>query len=122
MKTQLITIAPDGSLRGLQFKGKGVDLQKVGRAKTKRVTDIEWEEDKQAWTIRFLLGDLAGVCLSMSLLQKLIGKDVEHLPLADVVSEGLPFWRSYDDAVKAEVHIIQTARKIGKGASIGQAD
>lgn len=52
---QIITIAPDGALSGLQRKpGQGLNLQTLGTAKTIRASEIVWDETAQAWFIDVL--------------------------------------------------------------------
>lgn len=120
MSEQLITINPDGSLSGLDFKAKGaVSFRDLGPATTKRITDIEWEEERQCWNIRFLLGTLAGSLLTVDLAQE------THMPPsaygAPHPETGVLGWDDYDTAVSAEVAMIQAARLTGKGSLVGEA-
>jgi hypothetical protein len=53
--TQIITIAPDGAVSGLQRKpGQGLNLQSLGTAQTVRASEIAWDEITQAWFIDVL--------------------------------------------------------------------
>lgn len=52
---QKITINPDGSMSGLEYKpGKGVDMKALGDADVKRATDIEWDAGAKAWKVKWL--------------------------------------------------------------------
>lgn len=54
MATQVISIAPDGSIHGLRpKKGKGIDLRQFGRADTQRVTTIEFDPETQRYYIEW---------------------------------------------------------------------
>lgn len=55
MNTQIISIAPDGAISGLQRKpGQGFNLQTLGHAQTVRASEIAWDETAQAWRIDVL--------------------------------------------------------------------
>lgn len=132
MSTQLIKIDPNGAAKGLQFKKKGINLQSLGKARTKRVTDIRWDDDRQAWKIVFLMGSLGGKELDMSFVEKLkdhspmfevLGKARGSYPIHDAVGVpcGTIFWDDYDDAVTAEVEFIQQTRKESRDEEVGDA-
>lgn len=121
MKQQVI-IKPDGSVSGLDFKKKGLPLTQLGKAKTKRVTDIVWDEESQKWVIKFLMGELEGSLLAYSHITKM------GLPLPPVDNnleardtDGVLLFSDYDDAVSAEVFFIQAARRQGAGNLVGDA-
>jgi len=128
MPKQLITINPDGSIEGLQVKkGRGVDLRQFGTANIERITNIEWAAEEQKWFIRFLLGELAGCLASANVVRATAGY-IENLPCPNpnltAPVNGTPgtlLWDDYDDAVKAEIAIIQAARKAGRGHLVGAA-
>jgi hypothetical protein len=120
MSKQLISIHPDGSVTGLQFKKKGINLQKLGHAVTKRVTDIEWSDIDQDWRIRFLMGTLQG-CLLTRDLAKLAGLPEAFQGRTDRVRETCHY-EDYDDAVTAEIEFIQRIRLLGKGKLVGEAN
>lgn len=55
MTPQIITIAPDGAVSGLQRKpGQGMNLQSLGHAQTVRASEIAWDETAQAWFVDVL--------------------------------------------------------------------
>ena len=115
---QLISIKPDGSIKGLQFKGKGIDLRRFGKASINRVSEIDWCEDKQKWRIYFLQGMLCHTYVDISCLThslKLSRAD-ENLILskAHLGEHNVLLFDDYDTAVEAEVLLIQAAVKSGK--------
>lgn len=116
MERQTVTIGPDGVLRGLQFKGKGLDLRLFGRAAITRVSDIEWQEDEQAWAVRFLHGLRAGTLAALNDFP-LFGADsdeaLEAIAGACVPVGGPLLFPDYDAAVRAEVVLIQAAIRSG---------
>lgn len=112
MATQIITIAPDGSVSGLDHKKKGVDLRKLGKAKIRRATLIEWDERKQAWFIRWEGREdnrewTLPLFLNCHLLCSSFNGQAYH-------SSGVVYFEEYEDAVKAEVAVIQSLQKSGK--------
>jgi hypothetical protein len=104
---QLITISKDGTLTGLQMKkGKGVDLRKLGSASIVRSSLIEWRESHQAWFVKFLNGELSYKEITSTLSDNLglsLSPDSQF-------GEGVLLWEDYDDAVKAEIEVIQAIR------------
>jgi len=119
MKTQLITVHPDGSLSGLQFKKGGVNLQKFGPARTVRISDVEWSEERQCWQIKFLLGTLVGTYMrSVEALD--VGMSPANYGAPDP-RNGVFGFEDYDAAVAAEVAFIQAARLHGMEYLVGEA-
>lgn len=114
---QLITISPGGALEGLQFKpGKGLDLRRFGRAKIERTSDIRFDDSRQLWHIVFLHGSLAGQSATYG-VAKVVGARFDNPVIAEAMRT-LPeteciFLGDYDDAVAAEIEILQAARKAG---------
>lgn len=116
---QVITILPDGRMQGLDHKRKGLDLRQFGKAKTERVTLIEWEETRQRWFIvwtdrvyfppqnwtRQTFAD-AGVSTDPWPVQ------FDSLAMDETV-----FFVDYEDAVAAEVAVIQAMQL--KGDTVG---
>lgn len=124
MQPQLITIAPDGSLQGLDFKNKGVNLRQFGRAKIERTSEITWNEDAQKWQITFLHGTEAGKIATYGHAYA-FGIEAAEGVRTFGFPPGAPHeplhFEDYDRAVAAEVLLIQTARKNGFGESIAPA-
>lgn len=54
---KLYRIMPDGTLEGLYDDDFSSE---IGEAKIKRASEVEFDGDKQGWTVRILLGDHAG--------------------------------------------------------------
>ena len=100
---QSLAISPSGAISGLQLKGSGVDLRKMGKASIRRVSDIVWCEASQRWQVKFLRGALAG--------QRLL--DQAGIPME---------YEEYDDAVKAEVSFVNNCINKGQRYMIGLAD
>lgn len=126
MSKQLISIHPDGSVTGLQFKKKGINLQKLGHAVTRRVTDIEWNDYTQDWQIRFLMGTLRGRLLTheLALLAEMPPESLGSAPELrgpDKLEYLTCHFDDYDTAVAAEIEFIQRIRLMGKGKMVGEA-
>lgn len=121
---QVITFKPDGSVEGLAFKNKGLDLRQFGRAKIERTSEIIWSENSQAWTIQFLHGNQAGRFAGFRHLSMLgvqladAEKIVATLSTDCVAAFNLMTFADYDDAVRTEVIMIQSARLSGMGDMI----
>lgn len=110
MKTQVVSIAPDGTISGLDHKAHGLDLRKLaGPVSIKRVSEILWDEDLQAWTIRFMQGQFAGKTARTGHLN-VCHKNHSLAPSSSLTGPVLTF-ADYDLAVAAEVDMIQAAQK-----------
>ena len=107
MATQVITIGQTGSLLGLRSKkGEGVDLRKLGPAKIRRITNIVWADDCQKWFIVWASGMRSGDRVQVPTC--LWAVSMESLASYETV-----FFRDYEDAVSAEVEVIQTLQLAG---------
>jgi hypothetical protein len=100
---QSLVISPSGAISGLQLKGAGVDLRKLGKASISRISDIVWCEASQRWQVKFLRGTLAG--------QRLL--DQAGIPLE---------YEEYDDAVRAEIDFVNNCINKGQRHMVGLAD
>lgn len=117
---QIITILPDGSLFGLQHKqGQGVDLRQFGKADIKRATLIEWEANIQKWYVRWADSDDA---FWTEYLFDEVGVDPEDYngslrrdPLLG--DDPIIYFPNYEEAVAAEVAVIQAMQMAGKLSS-----
>jgi hypothetical protein len=124
MPTQVITIRPDGGIFGLQHKrGQGLDLRKLGHAEVRRETLIEWETDRQAWFIKWTepARDEDGQAVWDSdtfHAAKVNHRDftgfVHPFPSPDSYPEWCVFFNDYEDAVAAEVAVIQALQVRGR--------
>ncbi len=124
---QVITIAPDGAMSGLQMKpGKGVDLRQFGKADIKRVSEILWSAQAQKWYIEGVTGHLKGHIFRhddywgvrrMNRLarevKKAYGGVAAWAPGADPmqVPHGIMLFDNYDHAVAAEIVTLNRFRK-----------
>jgi hypothetical protein len=110
---QLITIAADGSMTALQVKrGKGLDLRQFGHADIVRSSLIEWDAEVQGWKVRLLHCTVDHGLLTPDLCHK-AGVDVPDT--AQRYGEGgecALYFDEYEDAVTAEVDVIQGLRRI----------
>lgn len=119
MKTQLITIDPFGGAESLQFKGTGVDLREMGSVEIQRVSDVVFDSALQRWTVKLLLGEKAGLPLTAHMVEKARSHaEAEGIPFTPFSFEkrgrrSLATFQEYDDAVAAEVLVIQWARLTG---------
>lgn len=114
---QVITIGPDGSIKGLQHKrGKGLDLRQFGRASIKRETIIQWDDVRQAWFILWKDDDETEAWRDAQFVEA----GIEQAQLIEwgafVVTEdnGIVWFRDYEDAVLAEVAVIQALQVSGR--------
>ncbi len=124
MAKQLITVGPDGSLFGLDHKSKGLNLRSLGRGETKRATLVEFDEELQMWYIRWE-GQRSNEVWTYNTVwdpQGLIrGELCKHPPFsavkaytgADNKPDNIPLWENYEDAVAAEVEVIQKMQTLG---------
>jgi hypothetical protein len=112
---QVITIRPDGSIIGLDHKKKGLDLRQFGKANIRRVTLIEWHEHYQLWMISWT----EEVCFPSETWMSTLFEDAginwsDHNGLGiDQGGESLILFSDYDDAVGAEVAVVQAMQLSG---------
>jgi hypothetical protein len=122
MPTQVITVRPDGSIFGLQHKrGQGIDLRKFGHAEVKRATIIEWDQHNQEWFIRWVSEDalLHGLSWDYDTFKNaqvnyedFQGQAVAEL--SDDEGDFVVYFQDYEDAVAAEVAVIQAMQVAGE--------
>tara|TARA_R110000772_G_scaffold156776_1_gene268013 strand:+ start:790 stop:1128 length:339 start_codon:yes stop_codon:yes gene_type:complete len=103
---QLITIKPDGSLFGLDHKQKGLQLKKLGAAKTKRATLIEFNEERQQWFIYWANDWQSPWTISVV--------EESGCQSDSVDKHGTLYWNEYEDAVDVEVAVIQGLQTAGE--------
>ena len=120
MSTQIITIGPDGSLVGLDHKRKGLDLRQFGKADIQRATLIQWDGvTNQNWFIRWVV-DGEAVDLPWSQCEEFgsVGLDCRDFGGCFVPIGGshypTAFFKDYEDAVAAEVAVIQARQLAGE--------
>lgn len=118
MNRQVLTIGADGSISGLQRKpGQGVDLRQFGSAQIKRASEIEWQEGRQRWAVRFLSGPYTGKLLNIGIAEEAgvswVTTLAADLVLADHEGNTL-MWVDYDHAVKAEIAVLDALRVAGQ--------
>ncbi len=127
MNQQVITVAPDGTMSGLQRKrGRGVDLRKFGHATIERASEIAWNEDQQAWTVH-VLNRAAVRWMTHTMGREHLGATLTgdnwyyamyelspRPPKGSVkLPEGWLAFEDYDDAVAAEVAFLDALRLRG---------
>lgn len=115
--TQVITIALDGTISGLQVKpGRGVDLTKMGKATVERVSEILWSEDAQAWYVQPIRGPFAGQSITHRMWQEVI--ELFDAPPGAKGSAGVLdqpiYFENYELAVKCEIAFLDAHRLAGK--------
>lgn len=113
---QVISVDPEGNFYGLDHKRKGVDLRQFGTSKIQRVTLIEWNEDRQAWLINWT----EAVCFPPQVWSVSLFIDAEvrwesHRGVAVSSGSGddIIIFTDYEDAVSAEVAVIQALQLAG---------
>lgn len=110
---QIISIRQDGTVFGLHFKSKGLDLTKLGPVEIRRVSEIEWDQREQRWFIRPLHEDMPERDgLRLGTLQGSIAEQVELLSVS-AAEDGRALFAHYEEAVAAEVAFIQWLRLTG---------
>ena len=124
MAKQIITVGPDGSLFGLDHKKKGLKLKTLGKADTRRATMVEFSEEEQAWYIRWENEALQrGKSLWCEDTFKESGVYYEdykgyHKPCPLFSDLYTPvYFEDYEDAVSAEVAVIQSLQTAGSYAA-----
>lgn len=119
MNKQVITIDPNGQMSGLQRKpGQGVDLTKFGAAQVVRVSEIEWDETAQKWTIRPLTTGTAIDGELVSYRQLILALRDGYEALAGLVDDAGVLdqparFDGYDQAVAAEIAYLDALRLRG---------
>ena len=108
---QVIIVEPNGALKGLEHREKGIDLKRFGKAVVERITLIEWDSENCGWYIRWYL---AGKANMWGL------EELGDIPCLQKVRVHFPkdrtfpaLFSSYEDAVSAEVEAIQLLQKQG---------
>lgn len=112
---QVVTISPDGTISGLQRKaGQGLDLRTLGKASIERVSEIKWDEDRQAWYVEVISGPLTNLILTAQYRHKVAGLE-GWFPEGATISTGtgILYFDDYDDAVRAEVEFLDAMRLKG---------
>lgn len=121
---QIITVGPDGSLFGLLHKrGQGINILSLGHAKVERVTLIELCEERQAWFIKATKATHEGpICWTPAFIRA-SGVDPDTLegrvfPKArGTLGDTVAYFSDYEDAVAAEVAVIQALQVAGRLAA-----
>jgi len=118
--TQRIIVGTGGELTGLHFKRRGVDISKFGKARVSRVSEILWQEERQAWCVQPLAGDLQYVRITMhDIIDTEAINDREVLICACRSMPGADYdlvlcWEDYEQAVAFEVAFVQWCLGGGK--------
>lgn len=112
--TQVITIAPDGSIVSLDHKRKGLALRTIGKAEIKRVTLIEWSEDRQQWFIRWTDHVIHGNQVWTNQTVENAGLELPDFELIECDADGVLYLHDYEDAVSVEVAVIQAMQRSGE--------
>ncbi len=108
---------------------RGLDIKPLGTAEIVRSSLIEWVPAAQAWQIRLLHGEHAGVVQEALLTRydrrgyvadlywrkpaPLWLRIITFGPLGNAQGPVIPLWKKYDDAVATEIEIIQNMRLAG---------
>lgn len=107
---QVITISPDGVISGLQRKpGQGIDLTQFGKADVVRASEIVWQEGGvRGWTVQYMSGPRSGEKMTMEewFLH-------EKAPMVVDPDQEIAIFADYDDAVKAEILMLDWWRVRG---------
>lgn len=123
MARQVITITKAGGVFGLRAKpGAGIDLTQFGRASVQRVTEIEWNEDGQCWTITWTAAGRAKLPAELKdetawkakgQLPRLAPEWVRGATGAEVLPSGALGFPTYEAAVAFEVDRVAGLQAVG---------
>lgn len=122
MSIQRITIRPDGSIAGLEHKN-GLPLRQFGKADIKRITLIEWDEEHQGWFIRWFERE-GGRPWKLGLFSRcsIFLIPTYQARLCKTTRGTLPLFDHYEEAVAAEVAVIQALQALGTVPAWGQGE
>jgi hypothetical protein len=113
--TQVITITPSGELQGLDHKRKGLDLRAFGKAKTRRATLIEWEDALQMWFITWATDkEMPSKVWDSALFMSCGVRWGDYHGVSMLDPHDVIFFDDYEDAVDAEVAVIQAMQLAGR--------
>lgn len=120
---QIITIRPDGSIAGLQHKkGKGLDLRQLGKAAIRRITKIIFCENSQKWFIEWeprYIAEKREVLFSVWQSSLFNQYEVQWSDFKGEENDNKTImFDDYDDAVKAEVALVQSMQLAGDSKKI----
>ena len=119
MPKQVIVIAQNGALKGLEHKEGGVDLKSFGKAVVDRATSIEWDSELDGWYIRW---EDTPDSRFWERANKVWGRQeysyFKKLPSMSIVASideesGRILFKKYNDAVQVEIEVIQHLQKLG---------
>lgn len=121
---QVVTIGPDGTISGLQHKkGQGFDLRALGKAQIKRASEVLWSEPYQGWYVEMRggAGRYSGWPLSRDLMRLAGDPEVPPHTTGLIPANGEPpqpsaltlLFEEYEDAVKAEIAVLDALRLKG---------
>jgi hypothetical protein len=111
---QIITIDPLGDMRGMDHKRKGLDLRQFGKAKTQRATLIEFDEGFQMWRISW--SEDVSFPVQTWTSETFMDCEVQwgaFNGISMVEPYDIIFFTDYEDAVAAEVAVIQAMQLKG---------
>lgn len=114
---QVITISPDGTLSGLQHR-RGFDLRKLGEVSISRASEVLWDEDHQRWFVEFRdAGSLSGQCMTATVAFEALGAQWDFMLVSPATGLGADkrlLFAEYDDAVHAEITVLNAMRLAGQ--------
>ena len=105
---QVLTFGCDGTISGIDYKEKGINIKSLGKASMVRATDILWHEDNNSkgYYISFLSGPRKETCL--------LAEEAKYLPFEyEVSNEGLALYSTYDLCIKVEIFVLDKDRLQG---------
>lgn len=120
MPIQLIEVDElTGGVSGLHFRGNGIDLTQFGTANVKRCSEVLWHDKLQLWYCEFRQGRLDGSVLLQEQVAYAAAAYAGHqLPvcvnMVPVDGDPTAYFSSYDEAVAAEIVVIQGHALLGE--------
>ncbi len=115
---QVITISETGEIQSLRRKkGEGIDLRQLGHAEIERVSEIIFSNQEQKFYVHFLVGALASRCLTYALYSAATGKATRFK-----AGKPIMLFEEYEDAVRAEVEVLDAIRASGFSPSQTELD
>ncbi len=120
MGRHVVSLSSLGGLGALKTKkGQGVNLLALGQAKITRVTLIEWAEEHQQWFIKWVKGEHKGKLWDCSTFSKAeVSTDPWPVSLSSMSMGGVVYFQEYEDAVSAEIAVVQALQTSGKSKEV----
>ena len=110
---QVLSINSHGEISGLRMPANvGLDLRRFGKIKVERVSEIVLGDETQCYYVYFIAGPLKGEVLDTLIWNEAQGHDAKA-PVGGTILGGHIYFEQYEDAVAAEVAVLNRFRLAG---------